>query len=73
MECARIIIYNDTFYSVDKEGDSVKVSWYVHLPNSEIVFKEEEYSDEMELVENFRIYDNPLLDMINDAEPICEL
>ena len=41
------IFYNDTFYSVNKEADSIKVSWNALLPDFKVVYKEEEYSDAM--------------------------
>ena len=62
------IFYNDTFYSVNKEADSIKVSWNALLPDFKVVYKEEEYSDAMEFVEKFRIDDKTLLDMLDDVE-----
>jgi hypothetical protein len=37
------IFYNDTFYSVNKEVDSIKVYWNAFLSDSKVVYNEEEY------------------------------
>lgn len=37
------IFYNNTFYSVNKEADSITVSWNAFLPDSKVVYNEEEY------------------------------
>ena len=64
------IFYNDTFYSVNKEADSIKVSWNAFLPDSKVVYKEETYNDEMELLEKFKLDDKNLMDIIDNMESI---
>lgn len=64
------IFYNDTFYIVNKENDSIKVSWNAFLPDSKVVNKEEEYHDEMDFLENFKLDDKLLMNIIDNCEPI---
>lgn len=64
------IFYNDTFYIVNKENDSIKVSWNAFLPDSKVVNKEEEYHDEMDFLENFKLDDKLLMNIIDNSEPI---
>ena len=64
------IFYNNTFYFVNKENDSIKVSWNAFLPDSKVVYKEEEYNDEMEFLENFKLDDKLLMNIIDNMESI---
>ena len=64
------IFYNDTFYSVNKEADSIKVSWNAFLSDSKVVYNEEEYHDEMGFLENFKIDGKLLMNIIDNNESI---
>ena len=64
------IFYKNTFYFVNKENDSIKVSWNAFLPDSKVVYKEEEYNDEMEFLENFKLDDKLLMNIIDNMESI---
>lgn len=64
------IFYNDTFYSVNKEADSIKVSWNAFLSDSKVVYNEEEYHDEMGFLENFKIDGKFLMNIIDNNESI---
>ena len=64
------IFYNDTFYIVNKENDSIKVSRNAFLPDSKVVNNEEEYHDEMDFLENFKLDDKLLVNIIDNSEPI---